>query len=440
MKKNSAFLAARAAWSAVVLTATVVLGFYPAVITGIVLCDTQLRREGQSKLVPGWFNGLSVRYEKWAGHYLESGRAQKSKSVAATEWPMFGSVFFLLTAEALQEQGLVDARSGQIRRAVERAREIVVSPDTATWVKQMWGEDYLERENVFYRMLLILGTSAYESITGDLQCRALMSEQRQKLAAELERAPRHLLDDYPGECWPVDIAMALTAIQRAAALEGTNHNALTRSALEEFSAPLGIGFYGLPPYKVAKTTGTPLEVPRGAGLSGCLTILAEADLEMAERWHRAYTEQFWKQNAWLAGFSEYPSWDKSSLSDVDSGPVVFGVGSVASAFGIGASRMVGRFDQAAPLTMEAVACAWPTPFGFLLPMLMGKVAMDGACLAETALLFSMTRPNRAAETTPFTGRAPLLVWIMMLAYAGWGVWRVCGEIRWWRRWRLTHKD
>jgi len=109
------------------------------------------------------------------------------------------------------------------------------------------------------------------------------------------------------------------------------------------------------------------------------------------------------------------------------------VGSVASAFGIGASRAVGRYDQAAPLVMEAVACSWPTPFGFLFPMLMGKMAMNGACLAETALLFSMTRPNRAAEPTPYTGFAPLLVWLMMSAYAGWGAWRVWREIRWWRK-------
>ena len=53
--------------------------------------------------------------------------------------------------------------------------------------------------------------------------------------------------------------------------------------------------------------------------------------------------------------------------------------------------------------MEAVACSWPTPFGFLLPGLMGRVAVKSWSLGEVALLFSMTRPTLAAETVPFEG-------------------------------------
>jgi hypothetical protein len=247
----------------------------------------------------------------------------------------------------------------------------------------------------------------------------------------LEAAPLHLLDDYPGECWPVDIIMALAALQRAAALEGTNHNALVRSALETFGGPLGVS--GLPPYKVEKITGLIEEGPRGCGTSGYLMLLADADPEMAERYYCAYAEQFWKENAWLAGFTEMPRDLRSAYSDVDSGPVVFGLGSVASAFGIGAAKAAGRLDHAVPLTLEAVAVSWPTPFGFLLPMALGRLALDGACLAETGLLFAMTRPGCAGETVPFGGRVPLLVWALLLFYAGAGAALVWGEIRGWRK-------
>ncbi|MCL1922144.1 MAG: hypothetical protein FWG50_13915 [Kiritimatiellaeota bacterium] len=71
--------------------------------------------------------------------------------------------------------------------------------------------------------------------------------------------------------------------------------------------------------------------------------------------------------------------------------------------------------------LVAVACSWPTPFGFLVPMAMGKLAVGGGCLAETGLLFSMTRPCRVAQTVPFSGHAPLIVWVMLLAYLGTGV-------------------
>ncbi|MCL2105097.1 MAG: hypothetical protein FWH21_08630, partial [Kiritimatiellaeota bacterium] len=389
--------------------------------------------DGQSRLVPFWFRSLAGRYERWAGHYLDKRIAVTlhDSDVAGTEWPMFGSVFFLVTAEELQRQGLLDARQGEIRRAVEKAREIVVSPDTATWVKTKWGDDYLVRKNLFYRMLLIMGTAAYEEITGDLRCRELMSQQRESLALEMMAAPFHLLDDYPGECWPVDNVLALAALQRAAIREETNHNELVRAVIATLDGALSVS--GLPPCKVDAMTGQVLEGPRGCGISGLMLFVAEVDPERATRWYNTYARDFWKQNAWLAGFTEMPRALNSTFTDVDSGPVVFGLGSVASAFGIGAAKAVGRYDHAATLTLEAVACSWPTPFGFILPMSMGKLAMDGACLGETGLLLAMTRPNRTDTVIPFKGRVPLMVWVMFLMYIGVGVLFVSAEVRFWRR-------
>ena len=69
-------------------------------------------------------------------------------------------------------------------------------------------------------MLLILGLSSYEKITGDRQYHATMSHQRATLSAELAKAKNNLRDDYPGECYPADMLWAAAAIQRAGRLEG----------------------------------------------------------------------------------------------------------------------------------------------------------------------------------------------------------------------------
>ncbi len=88
---------------------------------------------------------LSGRYADWATAYLNSCCALTINKwdVAGTGWPMFGSVFFLVTASELQEQGLVDARRGKVRKSVEKAHEIVVSSDTAAWVKARWGNPFV---------------------------------------------------------------------------------------------------------------------------------------------------------------------------------------------------------------------------------------------------------------------------------------------------------
>jgi hypothetical protein len=420
--------------SSVVIALALMLLIYPAVTICMVVTDSQLNQTGQCRLAPMWFESAAGRFLSWANTYLDTNYAQSlhHDDIPATEWPMFGAVFFLVTAEDLQSQGKIDATQGTVREAVEKAAQIVASPVTATWVKTKWGNGYLEKENVFYRMLLILGLSSYERITGDTQYHVMMSRQRVTLAEELAEANLHLRDDYPSECYPADMLWAVAAIQRAARLENPRHDELAKSLIATFDGPMKAA-EGLPAFQADSRSGRILQGARGCGNSGILPFAAELDPAVAGRWYVAYERNFWKDTGWIAGFTEMPLESREDLMDVDSGPVVCRVGSVSSAFGIGAAKAVGRFDHAAPLTMQAVACSWPTPFGFLLPGLMGRLAVKSWSLGEVALLFSMTRPTLSAETVPFEGHTPLIVWVLLVVYAGAGLFFIWFEIRSCRR-------
>lgn len=413
---------------------TVAFCFYPAFTLIRVILDSELKETGHSQLLPSWFEATSARQSAWAQVYLESDMAESvvHTEVAATEWPMFGSVFYLVAAQELHDQGKIDATSGVIRDAVERSAEIVASSKTATWVRTKWGAEYLEQENVFYRMLLIMGLASYESLTGDLTHHALMSEQRVSLAAELVAAKYHLRDDYPNECWPNDVLWAVAAIQRAAALDETNHHALSASLMTTFNAS-PVLVRGLPAYQMFSRSGRVVQSPRGCGNSGILTFAAELDPEIAQDWYRSYANDFWKDNGWLAGFTELPVGSENQVMDVDSGPIFLEFGSVASAFGIGASNSVGRLDHSVPLTLEAVACSWPTPFGFIVPKVMGRMAVDSSSLGEVALLFSMSRPSLVEELVPYDGNIPGIVWVLLCIYLGVGALFIGLEVRGIRR-------
>ena len=395
---------------------------YPAIVVARLVLDPDLRQRGESRFVSRAFESAAPRYLAWATDYLDSRQAGSlhPDDVAATEWPMFGSVFFLVTAEDLQTQGRIDATQGVLREAVEKAAEIVASPVTATWVRTKWGESYLEHENVFYRMLLILGLSSYESVTGNLDHHVLMSSQRQQLARELAAARLPLLDDYPGECYPNDVLWAVAAIQRAARLDHANHDDLARSLMAAFDGPIRAP-EGLPAFQVDSKSGRILQRARGCGNSGILLFAPELDPVIAGAWYRAHETHFWKDTGWIAGFAETPHGTSQDFMDVDSGPVLWGIGSAASAFGIGAAKSAGRLDHAVPLTLEAIACSWPTPFGYLIPGLLGRLAANGGCLGEIALLFSMTRPVQGPKIVPFDGSIPGIVWILLATYSGLGL-------------------
>ncbi|HEX7027504.1 MAG TPA: hypothetical protein VF268_09700 [Gammaproteobacteria bacterium] len=404
---------------------------YPAFVIGALIFDPELKATGQSRLVPGWFESAAGRYASWADDYLDSGYAKSVEhdDVPATEWPMFGSMFFLVAANDLWKQGRLDIKQPAIRDAVDKAAQIIVSPDTATWVRTRWGHDYLHEENVFYRMLLILGLSAYQEMSGDTRHRELLRVQRLGLARELDAAPWKLLDDYPGECYPNDVLWSVAAMRRAARLDqDAGPGELADGLLAVLESPLASPL-GLPAFQANCRAGTIVQNPRGSGNSAIIIFAAELDIDVAGRWYRAHETYFWKENRWVAGFTELPRGSGRKYMDVDSGPVLFEFGSAASAFGIGAAKAVGRIDHAAVLTLETVAVAWPTPFGLLLPGLMGRLSVDSWSLGEIALLFAMTRPVSTTQVVPFSGPIPWVVWLLMFMYFSAGVFFIAMEVR-----------
>jgi hypothetical protein len=95
--------------------------------------------------------------------------------------------------------------------------------------------------------------------------------------------------------------------------------------------------------------------------------------------HSALVEQFLealKEHSSVKGLPGY-------FVDVDSGPIILGRGSAASAFGIGAARALGRHDQAVPLLRQAVAVSWPTSFGWLVPSVL-VIAAIGSVKREVS--------------------------------------------------------
>jgi hypothetical protein len=251
----------------------------PAAILVRDLRDPGLRGEQIPPCAFRWHRSLSPRYEKWAGQRIASGRAGHltTRNVAGTEWPLFGSVFYLWATEALQEAAREKPSrcrappSQYARGAIEAAAALVADPNHAGWVRQHWGDRYLDKENVFYRMLLISALTSYQTLLGDVKYEDLLRWQVESLAKELDESPHGLLDDYPGQCYPVDIVPAIAAIRRADAVLGTDHSAFVARAIRGFQEGRLDRHTGLPAYIVDSKSGYAQDSARGVGLSFMLT-------------------------------------------------------------------------------------------------------------------------------------------------------------------------
>jgi len=168
------------------------------------------------------------------------------------------------------------------------------------------------------------------------------------------------------------------------------------------------------------------------GLSFMLIWAPHLWPQTAREWYADYEVQFWQQGFWLAGFREYPrdidlGW--LSLQDVDAGPVVGGYGIAASAFGIGAARVMGRADQAYQLTAEGLVASWPLPDGTLLvPRILSNIS-DAPYLGEAAALFALTcrslEPLREGSST----HLPAAVYVGIAVLLAFGAYEIIASLR-----------
>ena len=388
--------------------------------------DPGLRGPGGSTIAFKLHRQLSGRYGRYAQRRVASGIAAEldHRNISATEWPLFGSAFYLWATVQLQDAWEADpslskrAPKDYARAAIEAATALVLDEGHASWVKTHWGEGaYLVRENVFYRMLLMSAIIAHHQLTGSDEYLPLLRTQVESMAAELDASPHGLLDDYPRQCYPTDVVAALAAIRRADAILGTDHGEILQRSVRGFEGALAVP-YGLPPYAAIADEGIPLDQSRGCGNSYFCSFAPEVWPGRADNWYGAYVENFWERGWFVGGFREFPKGQGEDwYFDVDAGPVFGGLGSAASAFGLAACRTNGDYHRAHVLGAEMIAASWPLVNGTLL---VPRLVSDGAhapYLGEMAILFQLSRgPSLEGEHASEAGGVfslPGCVWLVL---------------------------
>jgi hypothetical protein len=349
---------------------------------------------------------------------------------------MFTAVFYLMATESLTVDWESQGRRGpspavESAEALAAAKALLLDPAHHSWVRRHWGADYMHRRNVFFRSLLIGGLSSYERVTHDGTALPVLRDQVETLSAELDASPLGVLEDYPGETYPIDVLAAVGFIQRADAVLGTDHGAFVARSRRGFTGPMADDL-GLVPFRMDLPGGEQVQPSRGIGTSWILLFVPDLyGVGTARDWYGRYAESFYQRRAWAEGFREYArgrGGDELGF-EIDAGPVIDGFGTAASAFGIAAARRNGRFDHAYALSSELVAASWTLPGGTLLFPRLASHAADAPYLGEAAsLCFLTVQPAPGATIVPASG-VPALARIGLVVFFGvplltWGAWLV----------------
>jgi hypothetical protein len=329
------------------------------------------------------------------------------------------------------------------RGAVEAAVNLVIDPVHHTWVKTHWGADYMHTNNVFFRTLIIAALTSHEKLVGDGRCVAQLRDQVDSLAAALDASPHGVLEDYPTECYPIDVLAAIACIKRADKVLGTDHGAFIERARRGFQGTM-LDRRGLIPYVMDYKTGEHMGPSRGIGNSYVLIFAPELWPDIAKEWYAAYEKDFWQRRWWAAGFREYPREvepefagyvEMNKYFEVDAGPIIGGFSPAANAFGLAAAKVNGRLDHAYTIGAQVLTACWPLPNGRLLGPSILSDPVHAPYLGETCVLFFLAQqPAPEVAITP-GGKLTAFVYLGLLFYFGIGALLLLAAYRSVRQWR-----
>ena len=407
----------------------------PGFIISHNLADPALKGPGIPKIVWHTHQKLTPKFERWARSRIASGIAARLNlhDVPGTEWPLFGSVYYLWTTELLQKAWEQDhtlapqAPREYARKTIEAATDLIMDPAHHTWVRQHWGEDYMHTQNVFFRFLIMAGITSHQNLIHDGRHLDILRDQADTLAAALDTSPHGVLEDYPGECYPIDVFAAIAGIKKADTVLVADHSAFINRAMRGFNGRM-LDPYGLVPYLMDPLSGEIYGNSRGIGNSYVLIFAPGLYPEKAGPWYRAYEKIFWQERMTAAGFREFPE-DASTQDtpnkgwgfDVDAGPIMAGFSPAANAYGVAAARVNGRFDHAYVLGAQVLTATWPLPDGTLLgPRLLSSFG-HAPYLGEVNLIYLLAQQPAPGVPIKTGGKLPGFVWIGIALYFATGI-------------------
>ncbi len=156
----------------------------------------------------------------------------------------------------------------------------------------------------------------------------------------LEQQDLPYLESYGGNTWPADGIIAVSCLQLnnkyfKGKMDKTIQNWILK-VKENLDSE-----YGLIPHKVSSVTGESLAGVRGCSQSLILNFIYDIDSTFAQNQFERYKTLFLDNKFGLYGIREYPK-GVYGLGDVDSGPVIWGIGASASVVG---QRTMGLYGE-----------------------------------------------------------------------------------------------
>ena len=207
---------------------------------------------------------------------------------------------------------------------------------------------------------------------------ALFQENCEAISRAIGQTDKPFLESYAGAAWPADNVVCVAALALHDRLFEPKYTAVIANWMGRIKGVLDKET-GLIPHSFSLFDNKGLEV-RGSSLSLILSFLPEIDPVFAKNQYKIYKNLFVETKLGLPAVREYPIGTDGG-GDVDSGPVIWGVGGSASIVGIRAAMKNQDIELAKNLRNSIEAFAFSTDFQGEKKYLLGQLPVIDAFMA-----------------------------------------------------------
>ncbi|GDX81375.1 hypothetical protein LBMAG42_31860 [Deltaproteobacteria bacterium] len=364
---------------------------YPVIMAGLVLFTLTLAAAAPRVAeVPVALDLQAEGVAAWLAPGSTEGAQTTGSALFDKEWA-FGTFQMAALGFGQHAATHADSRALDIER-MDRCIERVISEEGRAFDRGSWGHDPLadlesSRGHIAWYGYTNLVLSSRRALDPGSPSAGLND---QLSSAILRRLEADLLPEtYPGERYPVDVSAAVASVGLWARATGQPEPAILatwRAALADRWMLDGLLIQS------ADTDGVPRDLPRGSGTFLASWFLSFWDAGLGASLYTSGRDHLFTEMGPLSAMREYPR-GISGNGDIDSGPIVAGMGVSATGFAIGAARAAGDVATAEKLESTARLIGRPTDEGGQLHWQTGA-ALGSAPLSDAILFAMMSTPQR----------------------------------------------
>lgn len=208
---------------------------------------------------------------------------------------------------------------------------------------------------------------------------SLYESQCNLISTALQKQKSPFLPSYVNMAWPADMTVAMASLSYNRLLANQQKEGVIRDWIEKLRLNLDPQTK-LIPHRVDPNSGAIIEGARGSSCSLMIRLLSEIDPDFAKEQYKQYQKLFVGTTFGLPSVTEYPN-GQSGDGDIDSGPVIFGVGFAATIVSVGTHAALGNIRSADDQFNTLNAFGFPFQYSNTKRYLFGQLPIADAFIA-----------------------------------------------------------